>query len=523
VTQQAAPKTKSPQTISVLATAATDQIRNEQFLGNDFMVVPVVALVEGVWHSASSEHPELALASEFGSVPEGWNGRPVTLGHPKREGSFVSAGSPDVYNKEVVGILFNTRVEDKKLKTEAWIDKEKVDSLGEEAQKEIDRLLSGQVVEVSTGLFANVDDASGYFNGEEFDGIWRNVVPDHLALLAEGSIGACSVADGAGAPRLNQIRTLSKNPKEGQMPKERENIGAVALQKLRSFSGTIWSRLKSQLSSSNVNVENALNAALALADAENCYYIVAIFDDSFVYIRNWENLFYQQAYTINDSGTVILGTTVTAVRPVTEFVPIDVQFEGGSTMTVQERVTALLQKNKKLQESDRVWLEKLEEAQLEKLLQDPPQEKEGEEGATEPAKEPAEPKPPEEPKEKEANGEEEDVGEEDADEEEEPTTLEAFLKKAPKELKEVLNEGVRMHKDAKNKLVESLKANKRCDFSEKELQTMGLKELTRLAKLAKVPNYMGNASASVVAANETPEETYVPAPAVFARKAVGAQ
>ena len=497
------------QAISVLASAAVDQIRNETLNGKEYSVVPVVALLEGVWHGASSEYPELALASEFGSVPEGWNGRPVTLGHPKRAGSFVSAGSPDVYEKDTIGILFNTKVEDKKLKTEAWIDKAKVAELGEEVQTQVDRLTSGELVEVSTGLFTNMEDTEGVYNGDEFSGIWRNVIPDHLAILPEGVIGACSVADGAGAPRLNQMRTMSKktlatNGKDG-------NLGARTLQHLNEkYKGLM--QFKGMASLSNADTQTAIESALAVSDKDNYYYLVAVFQDTFVYIRNWESVFYQRGYNISNTGAVTLGTSVTAVRPVTEFVPIEVNTEGENTMTVQEKVAALLSKTgSKFNESDKEWLEKLNEEQIDRLQA---MSEGGDETVVEETTEekPAEgEQPAEKPAEVEAA----------AEPAKEPETLESYLSKAPKEIREVLNEGVHLHRVQKDTLVKSIRANKQCEFSEEDLKAKGMKELEQLAKLAKVPNYVGNSGAAAPTVNEGTEESFVAAPEVFSKKTSG--
>jgi hypothetical protein len=52
--------------------------RHESFDGKDYLVIPAVLLKEMVVNA------ELALASEFGSFPEMWDGRPVVIYHPKR-------------------------------------------------------------------------------------------------------------------------------------------------------------------------------------------------------------------------------------------------------------------------------------------------------------------------------------------------------------------------------------------------------------------------------------------------------
>lgn len=186
---------------------SAEPIERRNFQGREHVVVPVVALVEGVLQGANAASPELALAEEFGKFPDAWNGRPVTLGHPMRDNRFVSASSsPEVHAEEAIGTTFNARVEDKKLKVDFFLDPEKA------PQEEIDRLQSGQMLEVSTGFFAERLPQGGEHSGERFDGVLLNIMPDHIALLNEGEIGACSVEDGCGAPRINVI-----HPKKGKM------------------------------------------------------------------------------------------------------------------------------------------------------------------------------------------------------------------------------------------------------------------------------------------------------------------
>ena len=494
--------------ISVFAVASVDQIRSETLNGIEYSVVPVVALKEGVWQGASSDQPELALASEFGKVAEGWNGRPVTLGHPKREGSFVSAGSPSVFQEDVVGILFNTRVSEKKLKTEAWIDKAKVATLSEENAAQVNRIFSGQLVEVSTGLFTDVEETAGVYSGSEFGGIWRNVIPDHLAILPEGTIGACSVADGAGIPRLNQahIRTLSQG--KTVMDKTTGNLGVAALQKLcKDFKGLM--KFKGLEGLSNNDTQTAIALAFAALDDQNCYWIIAVFPDSVVYSVNWDPQFYQCSYSIDSSGTVSIGTTVTEVRPVTDFVPVQVTLDGGNNMSVQERVEKLISKGR-FNESDKPWLLKLNEEQVEKIEKASEPEAKVDDAADADA----------------ASHTVEDPGHthnvaakgEAVEEPQAPETLQSYLAKAPKQLQEVLSESIRMHSAAKTKLVKELKGNSRNEFTEAELSAMDMKQLGRLAKLANVPNYAGAAGGTTPVVNETKDEGFTPAPLVFEAK-----
>ncbi len=190
---------------TILMTPDTSSIREETFEGKTHMVVPLIALVEGVLSPANAGQAELAPASEFGKFPSGWNGRPVTMGHPKVNNQFVSANSPQVLSDWAIGHLFNTHLEDKKLKTEAWINIDRANELNDDSKDLIDRLEGEEVIEVSTGLFVEVIEVHGIHEGNEFEGIWSDIVPDHLAMLPAGVTGACSVEAGCGAPRLNVL------------------------------------------------------------------------------------------------------------------------------------------------------------------------------------------------------------------------------------------------------------------------------------------------------------------------------
>ncbi len=193
------------QAFSIRASASSEDTRTETFMGREYVVVPVVALVEGVLQGMNAANPELALFEEFGSVPDGWNGRPVVMNHPIVDGSPVSANSPTVLETYQLGYVFHALGdgEAKKLIVEAWLDVERIKALGGEAQSTLDRVLAGTIVEVSTGLFTGLEETKGRFNNQDYSGIWRNIIPDHLAFLSEGTIGACSIEDGCGTPRNN--------------------------------------------------------------------------------------------------------------------------------------------------------------------------------------------------------------------------------------------------------------------------------------------------------------------------------
>lgn len=186
------------------------------FQGREHLVVPVVMLVEGVMHAINQPTAELVLEEEFSKQPQGWNGRPVCGGHPQLHGEFVSASiTPDVLETESFGTLFNTYVRGKKLCTEAWIDPTRAEQhhIGADV---LERIQSGdEVLEISVGVFARTEPASGVWaDGKKYEGIWRDLVPDHLAILAKGDTGACSVQAGCGAMRAAKETSMGKSVKE---------------------------------------------------------------------------------------------------------------------------------------------------------------------------------------------------------------------------------------------------------------------------------------------------------------------
>jgi hypothetical protein len=79
---------------------------------------------------------------------------------------------------------------------EAWLD---VEHAKERAPELLQRIEDGEEIEVSVGVFVETDDeATGEHDGKPYRGAWRNIKPDHLALLPAGVVGACSREMGCG-------------------------------------------------------------------------------------------------------------------------------------------------------------------------------------------------------------------------------------------------------------------------------------------------------------------------------------
>lgn len=183
-------------------------------LNKKYFVVPVVAMIEGVRFGANQTSGELGLAKEFGKFVDGWNNRPVVLNHPQVDDSFVSASAPGVMDDYFMGWTQNTSMVDGKLKMQAWLDLSR-QTATPNIQETFQRLKSNKRTEISVGFFTDVEETEGEFKGQEYTGIWRNIVPDHLAIL-HGEIGACSIADGCGAARVNAKKTSGDDSSGGE-------------------------------------------------------------------------------------------------------------------------------------------------------------------------------------------------------------------------------------------------------------------------------------------------------------------
>ncbi len=481
--------------------AETGKSRKETFNGVEHLVIPVVALVEGVLHSANSEQPELALASEFGKAPKGWNGRPVTINHPEIRGEKVSANSPEVLETEQIGQLFNTVLDGKKLKTEAWINVERANALGGEIETTVGRLLDGDVVEISTGLFSDIEPEKGTHEGEQFFGVWRNVIPDHLAVLTEGNVGACSVADGCGANRANshykgsnKMDPLTKNSDEkvasnSQNPDDGVNMQETLslFEKIKSFVG-----IRANKELSHTSILRAIESAVSEEDGFS--FVVDVFKDSF--IVQTEGGLFRRNFKITSSGKVKLSEERVAVRPEIDFVELKTNEE---TVMDKEKFVGELIANEasQFEEEDKEWLSGLEEGQLEKLapVVDAGSGKQSEVKALEEAKEKikalqkkvdeaagalkVEEKPKEEVKVNEAKGANSDK----------PQTVEDYIAAAPIGMQEVLNSGIRAHTSRRTELTAQIKANSKSKFDDDTLASMSTEVLENLAALAVTDDY----------------------------------
>ena len=427
----------------------------KEFQGKDHLIVPLVALVEGVLQGVNAPTPELAPVSVFGKVPEGWNGRPVLVNHPEMNGKLVSANIPEVVENRQIGQVFNSTIEDSKLKMEAWIDLEKVEEVGGITKDTIDTLAKGdRFIEVSTGLFVESTPRKGRFNGEAFEGVWTEVTPDHLAILEEGTSGACSIEDGCGAPRLNC---------NGNCACGGEDV-KTTWQTFMEKTLKLLGKKIPQMHRTDLDKRIALQEAMNVV-SDDFAFVIAIMEDSFIF-ETFNGLF-RSSFSIADNGTIIIGEEKVRVRPETDFVELVVETKHGEDdMDKKERVNALISNEvTRYTEDNREWLETLEEPQLELL--EPLEVK------------PEVPEPIKEPKAKPGK--------------EEVVTAETFLASAPAEIKTVLERGLATHKEQVEDLIKLIKVNKRNTFSDEALAEMTFETLESVASMAD-SDYSGKGS-----------------------------
>lgn len=207
-----------------------DEVRIESLHGDPHVVAPVVLVREGVLNGGFLSYDEIKR-----SVP-GWNGETFTVppaegteaanalpdevepsGHPMKvndegEVEFASANDPAFLEDMGAGTILNVEADDdlRGARGEIWLNVERAKDLGEPALETARRLVDGEALEVSTGYFHAFEEQTGTHEGDRYEVVQFDLLPDHLAGLPTET-GACSWGDGCGAPRVNAETALAVN------------------------------------------------------------------------------------------------------------------------------------------------------------------------------------------------------------------------------------------------------------------------------------------------------------------------
>lgn len=306
----------------------TYEIRTETLQGRECRVVPVVMMREGV-HNGSAG-PILHTASELGKIVDAWNGIPVTINHPQKEGVFVSANMPDIAQQNV-GQIFNAQMEGDKLKAEAWIFVDQIQSISPATFAQIEE---GKPLDVSVGVFSEDITKDGEWNGETYNRVAQGYRPDHLALLPDGT-GACSWNDGCG---------------------------------IRNNSAKVHPKIS--VNADYVQIQRALQNALDNMDnGDAIHYLEALEETTFVYrveMRNGEKKFYKRSYTFAN-GNVTMGDQIEQVKREVNYIPI---MSTNQKPCCPDKVNAIIANERMpFAECDREMLNAFSSEKLEELVQ----------------------------------------------------------------------------------------------------------------------------------------------------------
>lgn len=182
--------------IEVVANVDAARVRRASVGGRSYLVAPMTLIVPGVL--AGSRGPLYYPPDEVSRNVGIWDRAPLTLGHPQRDGAYVSANEPGILAATGLGHVRNPRY-DGQLRAEGWFDELRTRNLSPETHK---ALCDGRPFELSTGLVTDNHPApkGSHHNGVPYNATARNYRRDHVAILhgAAAGVGACSVKDGCG-------------------------------------------------------------------------------------------------------------------------------------------------------------------------------------------------------------------------------------------------------------------------------------------------------------------------------------
>jgi len=404
------------------------KVRNVSVAGRDYLVVPMVMLTEGVHNG--SEGPYLYEASEIAKRVEMWNMKPVVDYHPDEP----TATLKEVLNARQVGIIMNTQWDGKnnRLLAEAWLDEARCNKVD---KRILEAVKNEQMLELSTGLFADSDETPGTWNGEHYQGTLRNFGPDHLAILPD-QVGACSIADGAGFYRNASGQEIKLSP----------------------FQTSYFNELSAQ------TLREQLQKAVQASAPEGEYRWVEDWSEEKNYLiySTEKGGLHKQSYALKGNEVQLKGEPIQVLRRL-DYQPVKNQAvhngKGTEPMDKKQLVDALIA-NKTFEEKDREMLMGLDERVLTNML---PKEA--------PKKEPEAPKA-DEPKQNAQPAKK---------------TLDEYLAEMPPEVASTVRNAMAVEEAEKARLIDVIQKKPNNEFKPEWLKTQDLLFLRNLAKIGDAP------------------------------------
>lgn len=303
---------------SLVTNYSASLIRNDVMEGKPFIVVPMVmAIADTVMNSL------LYPADELSKTPTSWNYKPVVVYHPTMNGQGISACTPEIITQQKIGVIMNAKFEPAaagksgRLVAEAWLEEDRVKTVDIRVWNSIQKK---KVMELSTGLFIDVEVANGESGGKPYVGIARNYRPDHLAVLPDQT-GAISVADGAGFIRNSLEATL------GTKSEHLERLTLRVLNELQ-LNAEMSNETKRGLISTALRDRFPSKSESSLPSYSP--YVEAVFSDFVVY--DHQGKFWKISYSIDDKSmkAKLIGVPTEVIR-VSEFRTVDGAIVGNST------------------------------------------------------------------------------------------------------------------------------------------------------------------------------------------------
>lgn len=410
--------------------------------GQEALVVPVVMMVEGVHNG--SQGPTLHLAEELGKAAKAWNGMPVVVKHPQVEGVYVSAKGVE---EKWVGRLYDVRVEGNKLKANAYIFVQKLAAIAPQALKAIQQK---DALDVSIGVFNDTKKVAGVWGQEQYESIALNYTPDHLAILP-GEKGACSWEDGCG---------IRVNEKKSQM---------TVCEMLKTLNEKGYASSPIRYETGYKEILEAVMYKLSMLDTETSYYMLEeIFKNDLVYsVRNMGTKdidMYRVGYKYEKNKVEFTGDPQPVIKE-TSYINVMQRTKDGSinpsinTKTkknmseerVNPKVDSLIACSRtRFEESDRKWLLEQSDQTLDKLA------------------------PKDEPPVQ--------VNKEKALEVLNLTKVEDYLDLMPDAMREKIDAGVKLYKEQREAMINSIVKNSDGVWEEDKLKEMDTEMLEKLNK-----------------------------------------
>jgi len=290
----------------------TKKIERKLFEGIEHLIVPVVGAKEMVMNEY------FFPANEFKDWIETWEGVPVPINHPKQNNVAISARSPRIQELTSVGHFFDVEfTENNELKGNLYINIEKVKKLN--AEYIIEKFENGEIMEVSTGLYCNIENVSGEYKDEKYKGIVRHIRPDHLALLPN-EIGACSIGDGCGAGIENDCKCDDSLSSCRCQHNDYENENKNNLvEKVKEALKVI--NLKKYLDNySHKEIQKKIYNELSKMYQDHIY-IMDMYDDVVIFEKNNDRKIYKQSYKYDiEKDQYLLGDDAIEVVQKTNYV-----------------------------------------------------------------------------------------------------------------------------------------------------------------------------------------------------------